>query len=347
MEASNEIIKFYILVPVYKTEKFIIPCLESIINQTYKNYEAVLVDDGTPDAAGKICDQFAADYEALHVIHKRNEGQIAARQAAMKYVIKNCSLKNAFYIFLDSDDFLQRNALDMIARVIEQYQCDMVVYQMQRICSGNVFAQGRDIIKNRIIVNKRELYRQVFFNASYNSLCRKAISCEVMELSEYKAFYAIRNGEDLLQSIPVYQNCRKVVLIPDILYNYTINPNSITHSVCYANYSVDSTVRRKVWDFLVEEDVFDEQDWKEYIAFCGQFLKNKIREIGAFHAKMSQKTSLLRSIKADSYYNMILDLNKKDLILWCLRNEWYICVVLYGEIYSILAKIYQKIRENK
>ena len=129
-------IKFYILVPVYKTEPYIHECIMSILNQTYENFELILVDDGSPDRAGVICDEYAEKDSRIHVIHKENEGQLSARSAGIAYVKDNCAQNHAFYVFVDSDDYLQPNALEILAGVILEEHCDLVIYGVQQVCDG-------------------------------------------------------------------------------------------------------------------------------------------------------------------------------------------------------------------
>ena len=95
-----------VIVPVYKTEKFIHRCIDSVLNQTYSNWEMILVDDGSPDACGQICDSYAEKDGRIHVIHQENQGLSAARNAG----IKIC--KGEWIYFLDSDDFIVEDALE-------------------------------------------------------------------------------------------------------------------------------------------------------------------------------------------------------------------------------------------
>ena len=77
---------FYIVVPVFKAEQFLQSCVDSVLAQTYHNWELILVDDGSPDASGQICDEIASKDNRIHVIHQENKGQIAARMAGNDYV---------------------------------------------------------------------------------------------------------------------------------------------------------------------------------------------------------------------------------------------------------------------
>lgn len=340
---NKEYVKFYILVPVYNTEKYIHHCIDSILQQTYSNYEAILVDDGSPDHAGVICDEYAQKDRRIHVIHKQNEGQISARQTGIDFVKTISRDENCFFIFLDSDDTLNADALAVVADTIIKSNCDLVVYGVQRVYQGKVISQFEENPYSGEITDKRQLYKRVFGSAAYNSLCRKAIKCDLMKKEDYGKFYHIKHGEDLLHSIPVYKQCRKAVFIPDVLYNYTVNPQSITQSISYRNYPVDSTVRAEVWKFLQEENCFTVTDEAEYLQYCCKFLKGKVIQICGLQTSRENIIALFKQIRNDPYYSMLLNTKYKGLLLACLKNEKYSEIIRYVKVREFLAKIYRKL----
>ena len=95
--------RFFILVPVYKVEKFIDDCIQSVLAQTYGNFRLILVDDGSPDRSGQICDAYAQKDSRICVIHKENGGQSSARNAAISRMLQEAE-DTDFAVFLDSDD---------------------------------------------------------------------------------------------------------------------------------------------------------------------------------------------------------------------------------------------------
>lgn len=115
--------KFSILVPIYNVEKFLPKCLKSIENQTYKDFEVILVDDGSQDSSGKICDIYKKNHgNNTIVIHKKNNGLISARRTGINQA------KGEYCIFCDSDDFLENYALEKINKVIEKFKADLIIY---------------------------------------------------------------------------------------------------------------------------------------------------------------------------------------------------------------------------
>ena len=103
-----------VVVPVYKVEKYIDRCVTSIINQSYKNLEIILVDDGSPDNCGKICDDYARKDERIKVIHKENGGLSDARNAGINIA------KGKYITFIDSDDYIKYDYVEFLYNNIEK-----------------------------------------------------------------------------------------------------------------------------------------------------------------------------------------------------------------------------------
>lgn len=110
-----------IIVPVYKVEHYLSRCVESIINQTYRNFELILVDDGSPDNCGKICDEYAEKYDFIRVIHQKNQGLSAARNNAVP------SSRGQYITFIDSDDFVTNDYLEYLLSLLNKYNTQISV----------------------------------------------------------------------------------------------------------------------------------------------------------------------------------------------------------------------------
>lgn len=123
-------IKISVVVPIYNVEKFLKQCVESILDQEYKNVEIVLVDDGSTDASGEICDSFASNDERVKVVHKRNGGLVSARKAGV-------DKSTGHYItFVDGDDWVDNRWLSEVAKIINDYEPDIVEYDAFKSLNG-------------------------------------------------------------------------------------------------------------------------------------------------------------------------------------------------------------------
>lgn len=304
---TKEDIKFSVLIPVYNVEKYIDDCIKSVVEQTYTNFEVILVDDGSTDNSGVICDLYAAKNQKIKMLHKGNGGLLSARRTGIELA------SGEFYIFVDSDDMLAQNALETIYDTIKKYQCDCVIYDMNRLVGSRIMpSKNRETEK--VVTDKRELYRKCFFSSSYNSLCRKAVRASVFQGLDYSLYYHICHGEDLLQSIEILKHSNSVVFIPDSLYFYRMNSNSITHTeIKYEEFKIDFTVRKMVLDLLTEEGVFKEQDYYEYRGFCiKMFVHHTLKVVSNFSTTYQNKKKLFEDIRNESYYYGFLAADRYD-----------------------------------
>ena len=336
-----EKIMFYILVPVYNVEKYIDNSIQSVINQTFTNWNLLLVDDGSTDGCGNICDKYSKFDNRIIVLHKKNQGLISARRTAINYVIDNNQYNNSYVVFLDSDDSLKENALETIKNYIELSGSEMIIYGMDKIYNNEII-QRFNYNNERMIKNKKELYKLVFNNSEYNSLCRKACSVRLFKKDNYEQYYNLSNGEDLLQSISLYKLCNSAYIINKSLYNYTVNPSSITHTVNYDNYRIDNTIRKKVFDFLENENVFNEMDFCQYRSYCISLIIKSLIMISRFDTNIKNKVKLFNDIKNDEYFIKYISKQKynkktlgvKRIIFNLFLKNRYILLINLIKLYS-------------
>jgi len=123
--------KISVIVPVYKVEKYLEECIESIVGQTYTNLEIFLVDDGSPDNSGKICDEWAKKDNRIKVIHKENGGQSSARNKALE------KMTGDYFVFIDSDDFVDKDYVKLLKDNIDQFNADLSIVSFTRYKDGD------------------------------------------------------------------------------------------------------------------------------------------------------------------------------------------------------------------
>lgn len=242
-----------IIVPVYKVEKYLRRCLDSIIAQTYTNFEAILVDDGSPDRCGEICDEYAAKDTRFRVIHQKNGGVSAARNAGLDdYYIRQKS--KGYIMFIDSDDYISPEMLDVMVKRAIAGGFDIV-----RTGYNHVFSDGRIIFASgnwddstdtktiQIKILKDELPNGVTSTLFIDSLWRK------------QRFSVGMTMEDFYITADIYMTAHRICVMNRPFYFYDVgNENSIMHTV-----NIKAIIQRQYDWFL---------GWKRHGELAEQFL---------------------------------------------------------------------------
>lgn len=208
-----------IIVPVYQAERYLSRCLDSILTQTFTNFEVILVNDGSKDNSGKICDLYAENDNRFHVIHKKNEGVSIARQTGLDSSI------GKYVIHADSDDWVEPDWLAVLYEKIEAEQADIVMCDFERIYTNKKvhYVQCPTSLQNEDILD--DMLKQKIWGCTWNKLIRK--DC----FNRYDvSFHPQMNlWEDLYVMCLLIAHGAKVSYVPKALYHYdsTINENSI------------------------------------------------------------------------------------------------------------------------
>lgn len=175
----NDMIAFSVIVPVYKVENYLGKCVESILSQSFRNFELILVDDGSPDSCGKMCDDLSDKDSRIKVVHKENGGLSSARNAGLDIAC------GAYVIFIDSDDFWDDDsALEHIDKNLSETDADLLVFAAKRYYEKddkytyilNIEADREKIIdKNTDSAVKYLLENNIYRAAAWNKVIRKSL----------------------------------------------------------------------------------------------------------------------------------------------------------------------------
>lgn len=210
-----------IIVPVYNVEKYLENCINSILNQTYNNIEIVLVDDGSTDNSGKICNDYLASDKRIKVIHKKNGGLSSARNAG----IDNSNGK--YITFIDSDDDIEKDYVEYLYNLIKKYNTEMSICTYSIKINNNI---KDNIGKNyeECLLDTKECLKRLLCEEGYTvSACAKMYN---RILFSNIRFPLGKLNEDNGTTYKLIMNCKKIAYGNLSKYNYYIHENSITTS---------------------------------------------------------------------------------------------------------------------
>ena len=334
---------YYVLIPVYQAEAWLDACLASVFAQTEQNFHIILVDDGSTDGSGALCDAWAEKDPRVEVVHQANSGPYGARRAAIARCLKEAEGED-WAVFLDADDSLKPKALETIGA--KAGDCDMVFIGEDQVWEGRVLRPfPADKAYVGTVEDKRRLYKIVFQDGWYNPLWKKAVKVRLLPKDPVEEYYPVRFGEDLLQSIPMYRECKKAVFLPDSLYNYAINPASATNALTYEKYRCSSLVLRECWEFLQSQKVWSDRDFAEYMDWLRLLTRFQVRLVAKFDTSRQNRIRRLKEIGEDDFYGKIIGTAlRKDTLLWLMKKQNYAGVCLIGDGLRVAGNIRRKIK---
>ena len=314
-----------VIVPVYNVEAYLPKCVDSILAQTYVNLEIILVEDGTKDSSGRICDEYAKKDPRIRVIHKENGGLSSARNAGMDIA------KGDYFGFVDSDDWIEPDMYEKMLGLAEKYDADLVCASRYDVDG----ATGERTLglhhKQEECISSMEMLGRVFTwngcdSAAWDKLYRRHLFDRIRyPLGMY--------SEDIAIFYKLMEKANRVALCPQPFYNYIHRENSITTAKLSEKTFHYPGHTEKIYPYICEHhpEVRDE----------ARFLRVR----GIAYAMMSIDLAGEEAwVRYDAYYRQ----QRKELrghLLFILRSPWHgkkermIHLLLAAGLYRPLKKL--------
>jgi glycosyltransferase involved in cell wall biosynthesis len=325
---TNEYL-FSVIVPIYNVEKYLHKTIESVLQQSCGDFELILVDDGSKDSCGVICDDYREKDDRIKVIHKPNGGIVSARKAGVEIA------SGRYCVCLDGDDWLHTDTLLKISNVIKEYNSpDVICFNMVESDE-----QNEELSRSRSRVgyySRTDIENEVFpmliqkEDASYfaPSLCGKAIETELYKQQQQQQVApGIMIGEDGACSIPCVYRASSLYVMEDYLYYYRKNLQSVTKSkrvlswnipVINANH-LKKTIDMTQYDF--QEQLYRKVIHDIYIVLGSQFNQ----EAGFFQIRKDivehlQEPTIKEAIRKAKFRKSA----KAFVLIWTLRLKVFL-----------------------
>lgn len=206
-----------LIIPVYNADKYLNACLDSVINQTYRNIEVIVIDDGSKDSSAYICDEYKNKDNRINVIHQHNQGIGTTRNRGLDCV------HGEYMLFVDSDDCIELTAVEKLVSCLQKEKYDVVFFGHDEITTHGIRKVMMDYDKSLKMQTIREY---ILIDKIANFLWDKMYRCELWEDIRFPVGYQY---EDLFIHPALFKKVRTFTIIPDILYHYNrLNDSSIT-----------------------------------------------------------------------------------------------------------------------
>lgn len=330
-----------IIVPIYNSEKYIERCIKSLINQTYKNTEIILVDDGSKDNSLKICKEYAKQNLRIKIIHKDNEGVSSARNKG----IKNSNGK--YILFIDADDYIEANALEELSKIIEEYHPDLIRFQGIKEYLGKSIGENKlsrygflDIEKN-----KTEILKNFFNKKEFSNVIYIAYKTEVIKNLEFDTRF--KWAEDWLFTFDTLLNSKTIYITDEKLYHYFINSESATHNI----HTKERFIERFETHYKIDDIIYKKLMQNGYINLkklaldttylCSEDLLKQMAEV----FKYKDYKNIINEIQKKEFYieyeSKLNEEEKKEFNKIFKSKKLFILAYIKGK----MKKIYYKIKK--
>lgn len=271
-----------IIVPVFNVEQYLEECICSILKQTYQNLELILVDDGSNDRSGEICDVYKEKDFRVKVFHKKNEGVSAARNVGLQ----NC--KGKYITFVDSDDYVKKDYLEQLYLNLQKYQVDV------SICNSILFDNGKKEKKTC------KLKSGVINCGSQINYCRYTFLCtpwgKLFAKKLLNNVYFDTNlfiGEDAFFVAQVLQKSQKIYFDSQTLYMYRINNLSLTHIKDIGKYETFLKAREKIVELHKEGSLANLSAKLYYLEVYRQLVNQDESRVSMFQKELKKNKDVL------------------------------------------------------
>lgn len=293
---ENDLIS--IIMPVYKVEEYLEKCIESVLKQTYTNLQIILVDDGSPDNCGKICDEYAKKDPRIEVIHKVNGGLSDARNVGI------AKAKGKYIGFVDSDDYIKEDMYEILINLIKEYDADVSICNLYDVIDGKEYIRNNEngIQKySRLEILKEVLLDKNIQSYAWNKLYKKELFDEIK--------YPIgKKYEDIGTTFYVFEKCNKIVVTSKPEYYYLKRSDSLVNNV------TESTILDYT-DIIIQRYLYTQKNIEELRKYNNYYLAktlitahNDIELLGSISEKMQEKYKELYNL----VYNIMKN-NRKDI----------------------------------
>lgn len=301
-----------VIVPLYNAEKTLVRCVQSILRQTYRHLEVILVNDGSSDRSGTICENLALTDERIKVYHQQNAGPASARNVGIKRA------RGEYIQFVDADDVISAK---MVETLLKTEKADLVICGYQR---GNEQVLppliGNFSIAN-FLVHFGSFYKQTLLSSPCNKLYRSA----VLQTEEILFPENVRYGEDLRFNLAYLQHAKSITVVNDVLYIYQESSKSLTHAYIPNLYRQHIELDHIVRTFLRENNAETMENMEEVaITFANRVLHSLAN---LFHPEspftVREKKQFVREIMKDPYV---------------LKQQRYFCDSLQARLFQFFLR---------
>lgn len=316
---------FSIILPVYNVEAYLEECMESILQQSFRDFELILVDDGSIDSSPMICDKYKEKYPDIKVIHKDNGGLSSARNIGLE------EATGQYVFWVDSDDWIHDHCLESIYSAIKEKKPDIVQFGYQRMPEGKTFipkfngSYDKDEIESILIPS---CFKETVIFSIWSHVYKRDFI-----INNHLSFVSERivGSEDYLYNFEAYICANKIYVINSALYYYRLREGSLTNQ----GYRPKHTVQYRNLYLYIKKMLIDIGEYDKYKNLLSYFyvwksFKSSIRnecKISSTHSRRDAKKAIIDLLSSTEFKEAMLLIDqkgypcKKRIIFLCMKYK--------------------------
>ena len=331
--------KLSIIIPVYQVKLYLNRCLKSVLSQTFKDYEVILVDDGSTDGSQDICDAYAKKYDCVRVIHKKNGGLSSARNTGIE------AATGEYIMFVDSDDQIHFKAAESEIALLEEHNAEALICPLKRFDQDekvNIYS-AIEKLEGVSVISGLEAEKGFFNNPNVNKYVSSCGKVYKRSLFDDIRFPEGRLFEDEYTTYKLYYKCNKVVVVDTELYFYFVNESGITQNL---------NLNKRFDEYDAQEEricFFKENDQEElYHLALLEFLRTAQWDLINYQEKKQDCDRNRGTRFQDQYVAALEQAEKEKLVTFNNNYDYY--VLAYPKkktIFRLMRLVYKTTRRMK
>ena len=331
MKTDNESPVISIIVPVYKSEKYLEDCVRSILRQTFGDFELLLIDDGSPDTSGELCEKLTQTDSRIRVYHKENGGASSARNFGMEHAL------GTYIMFCDSDDYVMPEWIEKLYDLIESDEVDLGICGMRAVSGSDCLVGGSETLDTEVL-EKTEFWN-LYMDNLMKSACNKIYIKEIIWTNHIQFREGQRIAEDQLfnyRYLSLMKN--KIGLCRTAMYAYRCNAESATHRYVKDMWTIEKDVENVLKNTIaqcgIDFNLVSSQYYEMYIDAIDWCLRNNMRSGSGipFRKRFLENCKILRSKECKTAMKNGVFPPMNPVYKLCLRTRFYPLVWLFQVI---------------
>lgn len=338
---------FSILIPVYNVEKYLEQCIESVLQQSWKDYEIIITDDGSTDNSGAICDYYGERYSFIRVYHQENKGLMMTRKQGIQ------KAEGRYCLFLDSDDYYDSALLERVAECIGRDEPELLIFNKFVTYKNRICRNSFGNIPYEVISPKETLLR-FMSSDQYTSIFTKVIRRELILPHLDEIYVPVSYAEDALQTAYFILLSSKISILNECLYYYRIRQSSLIHQKTPEKLLEILQVKERIYQLIEQKGFLTEENEKGYFGNTLNDFMDGIFRVNNRNVSVKDRKDTLQRLCVNDFAKQLLtgygkaqiaDHNKIRVKL--LKRQSYTALILLDCVLLLLLKLGDRVSRKE